>query len=933
MATPVTEDLIVQPGQVLTYTQNGDFGFSAALIFNQLNSFQPSLTNYGEMRLLTDSTSVQRFISFATTSFWDRALISNYGKITALLPYTDYVTALHANSWSPNLLNSGTIEVAARTQALAYESWDSSLTITNLATGLITATSFENTLTLYLPNGATITNAGQILAEATGGAIVRNSCAISAANGNMTVTNSGLIKATDNSTNLYSVAIAFGASGPNTVTNSGTIHGDDYAIKENNPYGYNAWAIVRNSGLIEGTIALANGNDFVSNAGQIKGDIDLGTDSDVYDGTLGSIIGTVFGGAGNDLLIGGAGRDVLNGGTGDDILFGGGGDSLTGGAGRDTFVFARIVSGAPAEVLTDFASGTDRIDLTSLAPTSVTIIGSTVSVTARSGILTINVTGTVVMSDILTTATGTIAGTSGSDALVGGPGGVVLIGGDGADLLVGSAGNDRLDGGSGDNSGSYGDVMWGGGGDDTYVFDYVQDFIVENPGGGYDTIEVPAANPWPLTMPDNVERAIGGSVHGNSLDNTIIGSTFGDLLDGGGGADQLFGGLGNDIYYVDRQADLIFENPGEGTDTVESTASFYLNQNIENLTLAAGAGGIFGVGNALDNVLSGNEGANLLIAGAGADVLSGGAGNDNLYGQDGADTLNGDAGIDYLVGGIGDDTLDGGANADALYGEDGNDYLDGGTSFDTDILVGGAGNDVLRGDGGLSDYDLMDGGAGDDIYWVDTGDDLTFEALGGGIDTVHANIGAANAGVYLYANVENLVLEGTTSFGVGNALDNSLTGNAISNYLLGGLGNDTLNGMGGGDVLFGEAGNDTFVFGIGTGGDVIGDFTRGQDKIDISAFGFSFAQAQANFIQDGNVGAINLGNGDFIVLHNVTMSQLTAADFILGGANQAALKGGAPVMEFATDWGGGARAALFAGGIQFASDDLHWHRPQAEAFG
>ena len=322
----------------------------------------------------------------------------------------------------------------------------------------------------------------------------------------------------------------------------------------------------------------------------------------------------------------------------------------------------------------------------------------------------------------------------------------------------------------------------------------------------------------------------------------------------------------------------------------------------------------------------------MLIAGAGADVLSGGAGNDNLYGQDGADTLNGDAGIDYLVGGIGDDTLDGGANADALYGEDGNDYLDGGTSFDTDILVGGAGNDVLRGDGGLSDYDLMDGGAGDDIYWVDTGDDLTFEALGGGIDTVHANIGAANAGVYLYANVENLVLEGTTSFGVGNALDNSLTGNAISNYLLGGLGNDTLNGMGGGDVLFGEAGNDTFVFGIGTGGDVIGDFTRGQDKIDISAFGFSFAQAQANFIQDGNVGAINLGNGDFIVLHNVTMSQLTAADFILGGANQAALKGGAPVMEFATDWGGGARAALFADAIQFGSDDLHWHRPQAEAF-
>ena len=46
----------------------------------------------------------------------------------------------------------------------------------------------------------------------------------------------------------------------------------------------------------------------------------------------------------------------------------------------------------------------------------------------------------------------------------------------------------------------------------------------------------------------------------------------------------------------------------------------------------------------------------------------------------------------------------------------------------------------------------------------------------------------------------------------------------------------------------------------------------GQDKIDIGAFGFSFAQAQANFSQVGGNGVINLGNGDFIVLNGVTMS-------------------------------------------------------------
>ena len=43
--------------------------------------------------------------------------------------------------------------------------------------------------------------------------------------------------------------------------------------------------------------------------------------------------------------------------------------------------------------------------------------------------------------------------------------------------------------------------------------------------------------------------------------------------------------------------------------------------------------------------------------------------------------------------------------------------------------------------------------------------------------------------------------------------------------------------------------------------------------------------AQTNFSQVGGNGAINLGNGDFIVLNGVTMSQLTAADFILGGVN------------------------------------------------
>jgi Ca2+-binding RTX toxin-like protein len=407
------------------------------------------------------------------------------------------------------------------------------------------------------------------------------------------------------------------------------------------------------------------------------------------------------------------------------------------------------------------------------------------------------------------------------------------------------------------------------------------------PVGSAYTLNVSAAN---------VVVAAGSIVLGSTLDggagddqitggagvDTLLGGVGNDILRGGAAADLLFGGVGNDQYFVDIQSDLVFEAASAGTDIVTTTGNFYLYANIENLTLASGAGNIFGVGNALGNTILGNEGENLLIAGGGNDVIRGGAARDAIFGEDGADQIFGDAGIDYLIGGIGDDAINGGDDADEIYGQDGNDTLIGGASFSTDILVGGNGNDILRGDSGLGDFDLLYGDAGDDIFYVDTPADLTFEGAGGGNDTVYANINGA--GYYLYANTENLVLQGNTPFGVGNELNNNLTGNAIGNFLLGGIGNDRLNGMEGNDVLFGEAGADTFVFGFGAnmGGDVIGDFLRGTDKIDVSAYRFSsFAELQTRFSQVGNNGAISLSPGNFIVLNGVTMSQLTAADFIL----------------------------------------------------
>ena len=315
-----------------------------------------------------------------------------------------------------------------------------------------------------------------------------------------------------------------------------------------------------------------------------------------------------------------------------------------------------------------------------------------------------------------------------------------------------------------------------------------------------------------------------------------------------------------------------------------ASAGYYLYANVENLILKAGAGDIFGVGNELANTLTGNEGANTLLSGAGADLVHAGAGIDIVYGEDGNDRLFGDGDNDFLAGGNGDDVMDGGTGGDSLYGEAGNDTLTGGSDFVFDQLVGGDGNDILHGDSGMADYDYLYGNAGDDSFYVDTGDDLTFEQAGEGTDTVYANVAGANNGVYLYANVENLVLLGTTTFGVGNELANNLTGNASVNLLLGGLGDDVINGKGGNDVLFGEGGSDTFIFEHGTGGDVIGDFLAGTDKINLHAFGFADFQTVINSMHEVNgTTAIDLGGGDFIVLNGVTIATLQAhpGDFIL----------------------------------------------------
>ena len=110
-----------------------------------------------------------------------------------------------------------------------------------------------------------------------------------------------------------------------------------------------------------------------------------------------------------------------------------------------------------------------------------------------------------------------------------------------------------------------------------------------------------------------------------------------DVFDTRGGTIQgtVSGGLGSDRYVLSAPL-TISEKPGEGTDAVETTVSFTLPANVDDLRLG-GKADIKGMGNADPNDITGNAGNNVLNGRAGDDTLRGEAGDDILFGGDGSD--------------------------------------------------------------------------------------------------------------------------------------------------------------------------------------------------------------------------------------------------------------------------------------------------------
>ena len=245
-----------------------------------------------------------------------------------------------------------------------------------------------------------------------------------------------------------------------------------------------------------------------------------------------------------------------------------------------------------------------------------------------------------------------------------------IFGFNGTDILNGHNGSDSLNGGPG------ADEMDGGDQDDTYFVDNVGDVAAEtfnDATGGVDTVNSTVSHTLGFGI-EHLTLTGGGAINGtgNGNDNFIIGNAAANVLNGGSGSDTLLGqggndnlnggagfdnmqgGSGNDTYTVDNASDTVTEAGGAGTDLVNSSISYTLLANVENLTLTGGAA-INGTGNTLNNTILGNNAANTLAGGGGNDTLHGNAGNDTLNGGSGTDTLLGQAGTDFLIGGTGSD--------------------------------------------------------------------------------------------------------------------------------------------------------------------------------------------------------------------------------------------------------------------------------------
>jgi Ca2+-binding RTX toxin-like protein len=539
------------------------------------------------------------------------------------------------------------------------------------------------------------------------------------------------------------------------------------------------------------------------------------------------------------------------------------------------------------------------------------------------------------------------------------------IGGSSDDLLIGNPTDNNLQGGTGNDrflGGLGADILIGGDGTDTSSYANSTEFVLvdlinktasnaEAEGDSLDSIEnLEGSQHDDILRGDAIKNeltGLGGTdklygeeeddiLRGGLGDDSLYGGEGDDLLEGNegddnfygdNGNDKLFGGSGNDNYYISDLSDSLVEGSDEGEDTVYSSITYTLGDNLENLTLM-NRQPINGQGNSLKNTITGNANTNFLYGLGGNDKLIGGEGDDVMDGGEDIDELLGGSGNDqYYVDNINDITIElteqdgdqdivyssvsytlstylenltltgiapingtgnsqdnsiiGNSASNILDGQGGNDTIYGNSGFDT--LIGGEGNDLLI--GGL-DSDLLNGGNG-----TDTASYLTaLSSIIANLSNPQTNTGEAQGDIFI--SVENLI---------GSQFSDSLTGDTQANYLWGLDGNDILDGLQGADIMVGGLGNDTYNL------ENIGDITieglnEGIDTVNAFIDCTLASNLENLFLMEGSSATIGIGNdlNNFIIGNSAdnTIDSGAGNDTIYSGLGRDFLTGGLGADRF-----------------------------------
>ena len=254
--------------------------------------------------------------------------------------------------------------------------------------------------------------------------------------------------------------------------------------------------------------------------------------------------------------------------------------------------------------------------------------------------------------------------------------------------------------------------MIGKGGNDIYIVDTPQDRVVEEAGGGIDTIRSSANE----ILSANVENLIltgrkNLKGYGNKQDNRLTGNLGNNYLDGKGGDDVIIAGktIGDDTYVGGNGVDTVdYSSAVEFGITVDLSKGLAFSEETGSDTL-----------NGIENIVASSK-RDLLTGNSLANLLDGGRGKDIMIGKDGNDTYVVDTPQDRVVeeAGGGVDIIHSSVNQTLSANIEnltlvGRENLKGYGNGLNNQLIGNQGDNFLD---GMAGRDSLTGNGGDDRF-------------------------------------------------------------------------------------------------------------------------------------------------------------------------------------------------------------------------